>query len=329
MTGALLALLAAAAVPQPGAIKTFRDWTVGCDNGLDCQAVALVPDGATAEDIATATIMRASAAADRPQVAIELWNVAATAMLIDGKRFALTGGGQEEYRPADSEGFVGALIPARTALLIDAGGKTVGTLSTSGIAAALLYIDDRQRRIDTPSALVRKGTEPRRSAPPAVPVIAAAPLPNAKAIAPTAKEVAAMRKVADCPADDFGPVSAETHALDARRTLVLLSCGAGAYNFSSVPFVIERARGQLKADYAQFDRTPSWGEDDGNPMLVNAGFEKGVLSHYAKGRGLGDCGTSQEFVWDGARFRLTEQREMHECRGSVDWIRTWRAAVRR
>ncbi|SMF64453.1 DUF1176 domain-containing protein [Allosphingosinicella indica] len=329
MTGALLALLAAAAVPQPGAIRTFGDWTVGCDNGLDCQAVALVPDGATADDIATATIMRGSAAADRPQVAIELWNVAATAMLIDGKRFALTGGGQEEYRPADPAAFVAALIPAQTAVFVDARGKIVGTLSSSGIAAALLYIDDRQRRIGTASALVRKGTKPGPPTPSAIPVIDAAPITNATAIAPTAKEVAAMRKVADCPADDFGPVSAETHALDARRTLVLLSCGAGAYNFSSVPFVIERVRGQLKADYARFDRMPSWGEDDGNPMLVNAGYEKGVLSHYAKGRGLGDCGTSQEFVWDGARFRLTEQREMHECRGSVDWIRTWRAAVKR
>lgn len=30
--------------PKPGELKTFGDWTIGCDNGLACQANALVPD---------------------------------------------------------------------------------------------------------------------------------------------------------------------------------------------------------------------------------------------------------------------------------------------
>ena len=38
----LLAVLFAAATPEPGALRTFGDWTVGCDNGRACQAVALV-----------------------------------------------------------------------------------------------------------------------------------------------------------------------------------------------------------------------------------------------------------------------------------------------
>ena len=37
----LFALLIAAA-PSPGELRTFNDWTVGCDNGRACQAVALL-----------------------------------------------------------------------------------------------------------------------------------------------------------------------------------------------------------------------------------------------------------------------------------------------
>src|SRR5262249_33612075 len=108
--------------------------------------------------------------------------------------------------------------------------------------------------------------------------------------------------------------------------------GAGAYNFSSKP-VIARGTGKA-ATYvlAPFDFGPDWGgEADPEPTLVNAGFDPKTasLSSYSKGRGPGDCGTSQQWVWDGSRFRLTEMREMSECRGSIEWMRTWTASVTR
>lgn len=66
------------------------------------------------------------------------------------------------------------------------------------------------------------------------------------------------------------------------------------------------------------------------PYLVNACYDQGTrrLATFAKRRGLGDCGVTQQFTWDGSYFRLVEQTEMGECRGSVDYITTWRAAVR-
>jgi Protein of unknown function (DUF1176) len=47
-----------------------------------------------------------------------------------------------------------------------------------------------------------------------------------------------------------------------------------------------------------------------------------------KGRGLGDCGSSQNFVWDGTMFRLVEARVMGECRGAADFLTVFRAAPR-
>ena len=62
-------------------------------------------------------------------------------------------------------------------------------------------------------------------------------------------------------------------------------------------------------------------------MLVNASWDAktGQLMSYAKGRGLGDCGSSQSYVWDGSTFRLIEMRMMNQCRGAWDWIPLWRA----
>jgi hypothetical protein len=45
-------------------------------------------------------------------------------------------------------------------------------------------------------------------------------------------------------------------------------------------------------------------------------FKDGVLTSYAKGCGLGDCGSRQSFVWDATRFRPSEQADMSECRAA-------------
>ena len=104
---------------------------------------------------------------------------------------------------------------------------------------------------------------------------------------------------------------------------MLIPCGAGAYNYSSVPYVVTGG----KAVLAAFDAVPGWGGEGGPPMLVNAGFDAktGELGSYAKGRGIGDCGSAETYVWDGTRFRLTEARAMGECRGSINWLTVWRA----
>ena len=61
--------------------------------------------------------------------------------------------------------------------------------------------------------------------------------------------------------------------------------------------------------------------------IVNGAVDGGLVTSYAKGRGLGDCGVTQGFVWDGHRLRLVEQRAMGECRGNPDYLTVWRATV--
>ena len=81
-----------------------------------------------------------------------------------------------------------------------------------------------------------------------------------------------------------------------------------------------------------FDSPPSDG-DEGAPagVFYNISWETGAgeLQAMMKGRGVGDCGDRQIYVWDGSRFRLAQRWDMTECRGSREWILTWQAEVTR
>jgi hypothetical protein len=119
------------------------------------------------------------------------------------------------------------------------------------------------------------------------------------------------------------------YRLSKTETLILIPCGAGAYNFTSVPVIATGTAGNRAFRFATFDYQPGWSEDPRHPELINVGWiaEKSRLESFAKGRGLGDCGGSEDYVWDGARFRLVEATAMGECRGAWHWITTWTARV--
>lgn len=325
------ALLAAAALPQPSALRTFQDWAVGCDNGRACQAVALVPEH-WPDDALTMSVRRGPAATDSPVIAFDLGADSNPAWLsADGKRLPVRLVGAEGLTgvaAADVRTLIAALRSAGALEVRAADGKSLGTVSLKGASAALLYMDEQQRRVGTATAMVRPGTRPPSSlAPPPLPVVVAPPVSRARPQALSAAALRALRARHGCAIDDVGgPDEAETAALSSRETLLLLACGSGAYNVSHVPFVV---RPGGRAELAPFDHRPGWWAEEGKPMLINAGWDKerGLLVSYSKGRGLGDCGTTSEYAWDGRAFRLVEQAEMDECRGSTDYITTWRARV--
>ncbi|HYW16111.1 MAG TPA: DUF1176 domain-containing protein [Allosphingosinicella sp.] len=331
MISILLPLLAAAAAPQPHALKTFHDWTVGCDNGRACHAVALAPEP-WPDDALTMSVRRGAEAGAQPVVAFDLGSGSnATSVSADGRRLAarLVGGpdGEARVAPADTAAAIAALRSAARLQLHGADGKPLGTISLKGASAALLYMDERQRRASTPTALVRRGARPAAAPPPPLPVVTAPPVSRARPVVLSPASLEALRKKHGCTLDEVGgPEEAEVATLTAGETLLLLACGSGAYNVSFVPFVVRRGG---RAEIAPFDHRPGWWAEEGKPILVNATWDKarGLLTSFSKGRGLGDCGTDSEYAWDGRAFRLVEQAEMDECRGSTDYITTWRARL--
>jgi hypothetical protein len=334
----VLALAAAVAAAQPGRLHTHKDWIVGCDNVRACQANALAP-GVAEDDYLELTVSRGALPGDRATLFVPLPDGgrkgARLSLRVDGANIITF-----TVREKDSASLplTGPLLAAfrngRQVTLLDAGGKALGGASLAGLAAALRYIDDQQGRVGTASALVAIGAKPdTRTPPPAPPLIV---VPPASSKPPRSLSVAVATRLigADNATCDYATakVKPQAYRLDAAHSLVLVDhpCGNGAYNLFTSVYVVDEAGGVRPA---RFDLPPAMGEPstDETGELTNGGWDPrtGRLDSYEKGRGLGDCGTTEAYAWDGARFRLVEAREMDECRGSVDYIRTWIARTSR
>ena len=329
LTLALLAL--AQAAPAPSDVKAFGDWAVACDNVRRCEATSLMADD-NLDNMPQVAVTREAGPAGALTVEIMPdseyrggWRIE-----VDGKAVAsgTLSGPSVVVSGAAAGPLVDAMLKGQAMMLRGSDGKLLSQASLKGIAATLRYFDAGQGRAGTVTALVAKGPKPASAVPtaPAAPRVAFV-LPSGKAAAIPAALRAAMGKQSDCDSVYEGSEGekpkVETHALGGGKTLALIPCGSGAYNFSTVPFIVERG----KAVVARFDQVPGWTQAEGIATLVNAGWEpaKAELSSYVKGRGIGDCGSSETYVWDGAMFRLVEARAMGECRGSTNWLRVWKA----
>ncbi|MEG3085019.1 DUF1176 domain-containing protein [Sphingomonas sp. PB2P12] len=319
--------------PKPGKLKTFGDWTAGCDNALRCTLGALLPEAgfpaASGDRPITLNITREAGPAGALSVKVETNDDAATqptapaSFAVDDKPIAAH----------DAAALATAMANGTALAIRAANGRTLATLSLKGAAAALRYIDAEQGRAGSTDAIVAKGPAASAAPRPALPVITAV-TPSGIPATLTRRQISQIRTQAQCDLPDaasgmsdetFAP---DTYALGGGKTLVILPCSTGAYNMISALFVVDGAKitpASIDAP-AGFEAT---GADTRTPVhsIVNGRFADGVLTSDAKGRGLGDCGVHQSFVWDGNRLRLSEQSEMGECRGNIDFITTWRAKV--
>jgi hypothetical protein len=316
------------AVPRPGEQKTFGDWTVACDNVRSCAMASLGTDA----DFPAVTMQVSRRAGPSAGLEIALMQpqddkVAPAALTIDATRFAVAPDG---LAGAPALALARALADARSVTVADGKGAKIGSISPKGASAALRYIDAQQGRAGTVTAIVARGDQPANTVPAArsLPRVASVAFGGTAATLPPTL-VAGMRKTARCDTS-LPDLSPRTQAAADGATLVLLPCSTGAYNEIDALFVVRDGKAvpaEVDAP-AGFDAT---GADSETPVrsVINGDVRDGVLTSYAKGRGLGDCGVMQSFVWDGARLRLVEQRSMGECRGNPDYLTVWRAAYGR
>ena len=101
----------------------------------------------------------------------------------------------------------------------------------------------------------------------------------------------------------------------------LLPCFMGAYNLASIVVIEYRGEAEPASTYTQ-QFFASYGADYGwvgSSTLTNAFIspETGHLVHFHKGRGLGDCGTTGEWDWNGYIFAMVEYRVQEECNGTA------------
>jgi hypothetical protein len=326
----LLAGAGAARAEEAG----FKDWLAVCDNVRACTAYGFPPD---AEEGAVLRLRREAEAGATPDLDLSIAAdpskgvVGPLDLAIDGKVVARTGapeGAEDEYRHwAIAEADVPAVLAALTrgeALRAKAGDKVVATLSLSGVAASLRWIDDRQKRAGGVTALVAKGPALASAVPPPPlpPLVRAAkPVSQAGLTDTPSSAVRAVLKPLDCQADP--PEDPTSSRLAPGVVLWVIPCWVGAYQIASALVLADE-----KGGHARLADLGGGGDLEARAMATNAEFDtdKQKLYAYAKGRGLADCGAGATYAWTGRGFVLVERTELSVCRMLPDefWITTYR-----
>jgi len=313
--------LAAAATTRAadnGLEFSHSDWQLVCDNTHTCRAAGYAPEGG--EDGASVLLTRDAGPGQPVNAELQVSDTDEPAaadlhLHIDGRDLGALGADGEQGGHALSRAQSGALLAA---LLRDSRIHVAHRdgrrweLSDQGAAAVLLKMDEFQGRLDTPGALVRRGTRSEASVPPPLPapVVRRPPMspphPGDDALARSPELRAALRASldgasGDCERFDELPADAplQVDRLDDHRVLVSTPCWLAAYNAGSGYWVAN-------------DRAPF------RPRLVTTDgtdYDAGQISADHKGRGLGDCWSHADWTWDGAHFVPTSEYQSGMCRG--------------
>jgi hypothetical protein len=320
----LLFAAVSAAIAQPP--REFGNWMVGCDNGFACRAVGFQVEGE--EEFYSLSVFRSGDPGAAPKVTLDVEGVIAA--VGDGKRVPLRFGGEDEIVAADVPALLALVLASKKLEFVNKAGKVVARISPQGSSAALRWMDERQNRAGSVTALVARG--PRAaSALPAPPrlsrvEVAARSTKPAKRLAAAA--IADIQKTYDCsPSESAEP---EFQRLDATHSLALVPCNMGAYQGSSIALLVDDSGNWTAPRFVGAYHNP----EDAPPglfkpeELTEPEFDAKTLELWTayKGRGLNDCGGMEGYAWDGQRFRLVYQNVMDSCSGSRERITIWRTA---
>lgn len=330
--------------PTPGSLHVYRDWIVGCDNIISCHATSLAPEDTGADRASNAaggalvSVKREPSKGSPNIIGISLISgledgpsVTVATLKVDDKALDVPfryEKGVISLPSGTDDILIEKLLKGKILYLLDEKGKTVTRASLVGLSDALRHIDAKQSRIETDSATIAKGNKIFKGPDMArlYPVIRVPDQTTAAPARMTASDADQARAFHKCPnVDQVIPI--KYARLDKANTLAIIHalCGTGAYN-STVRVAIIDNDGRIHAP--KFDSAGTRKKPD---QFINGWWDesKALFGSYAKSRGLGDCGLVERYAWDGSQFRLAERREMSECRGSIDYITTWRANILR
>lgn len=316
--------------------KVFKSWQVTCNNLNDCDVRNL--------DEGMRIIIARKAGADG---SVELkfqgfGNDDPEGIWLDGKHwptdlhFSKTPEDDFNLAFSDSLATIQQWVQAsKNALTISVSPKGE-TASLSGLNAALLLVDERQGRINNQTALLRVGNNepamvPPRPATPAltfrVPNVVA--LNNAQALIDGAiKANAALLEKESCEPGENSPARSDAQPLNDKQALVLINCGMGAYQSSSMLFISDRSDPTQSTPLTLSLPLPG---ENGQPEILSWFTEAeydpktATLFFSGRGRGIADCGHSGSWKYDGKSFHLASYNSQPSCNGGEpgDWPSIW------
>ncbi|HEX7683891.1 MAG TPA: DUF1176 domain-containing protein [Trinickia sp.] len=342
----------------------FKNWEVVCDNVKRCVVEGTMDEAKEGEAVVV-WLWRDAGPEGRMRLEIAAGGpVGADQIRIDAHAFDTDSSKWKTWQPeyaqsygrrlgTDDTSVITAWVnAARDANMMSLGDPTAaGTrkLSLAGLSAALLAVDGVQGRVGTVTAWRRPGMAPASSVPAARPlpvVRPAAPVPEmSKAEQQQLVDATFRRFRADVrrcyTGDDEGPLQAApegsaAQALSASEAIVTLDCADPSYNDASLWYRVLR-RPPFAGTRLELDEENSADADpDSEPpprnALVGARYDpdQRSLESFERVRGLGDCGATTRWIFDGAKFVLAERRIQGECVGLDvdDWPWLYRTKPR-
>ncbi|SBV36160.1 Regulatory protein [uncultured Stenotrophomonas sp.] len=314
-TIALLSSAATTHTTDNGLEFSHADWQLVCDNTRTCRAAGYAPE--YGEDGASVLLTRHAGPGQPVNAELQVSDTDEPAaadlhLHIDGNDLGVLGTAKQggyALGTAQTTALLAALLRDSRIHVEHQEGRR-WELSDQGAAAALLKMDEFQGRLDTPGALVRRGTRNEASVPPSLPAPVvfrpplAPPHPGDGALARSPELRTALRATLDgAHCERFDELPADTplqvDRLDGHRVLVSTPCWLAIYNAGSGYWIAN--------DHAPFQ-----------PQLVTTrgtDYDAGQISADHKGRGLGDCWSHTGWTWDGSHFVLTSDYQTGMCRG--------------
>ena len=191
-------------------------------------------------------------------------------------------------------------------------------ISDAGMTASLLKMDDFQKRVGTVGALIKKGNADESKVLAAQPKLVVKKVKTADkpyltlqpktkqyqsvyqrlmAAQPIPKEEGFCEGIYNGDGTESQPI--ELYKLSNNKVLAMTLCWRAAYNEGYGAWVLDQSltgKATFVTEHA-------------------SDFGSGMMSSAQKGRGIGDCWSSDEWVWDGQKFVHTKDMWTGMCKG--------------
>ena len=353
--------------------KQFKDWLVACDNLRTCTAIGVLPEEKQTEPWflkitreglpdspihISISIYSSENLVVKPNTKLKLIFDTPDSPIIETEEFSSkdTGSSTANLPLSENQNFITSLHKAKLTYIastlpikgsviknvVDKKSNDQIFIPLSGAVAALMFIDEQQKRVGTATAFMARGSKPNSIIPslPVMPVVEAKPMHvgnTEKLSLPKEVKVAFEKVRSEYFKNDIEEIKESEKACTGDLIRILFSkdvtlwgicLDSGAYNIIYSFFLEENG----KVRPAVF-KIPHGARRDlmdmGKGILINSDVSKNglVLNSYYKGVGHGGCGESGDWVWDGKQFQLLQFKIMPQCSGILDddWLLLYRA----
>ena len=314
----LLPLTAMAAPSLKGFENTYQDWDLICDNTGTCNMAGYpeyYPEHPVSILFTRSAGEQASVTAQLALLPEDVGNKTAE-IILNGQSLGTVPNISEDGNAKLSEKQTTELL---TALKGNASievifGEFKEKVSDKGAAAAMLKMDEFQQRLNTPSALIRKGQEKHA-------VLAPQPAPKIKVVSVNNRKttelkrgekqydnvLALLRKANSCDDEDITSQDITLYPLTQNKVLAEALCVRGAYQSTNYYAVLDDKLSkveQVLEDQYNF----AYYDEKLNALIVEGSY---------KSSGLAESWYGHEAAWNGKTFITTAEHTSGSSKGFI------------